>query len=43
MSLTLGIDAIMYLRKVNFDSKHAAGVGSVAKLVKASKNKKRDV
>jgi hypothetical protein len=30
----------MYLGKVYYDPKHAAGFGSVAKLVKASKNKK---
>jgi hypothetical protein len=39
----LGIGAIMSLSKVYYDSKHAAGFGSVAKLVKASKKKKRNV
>jgi hypothetical protein len=33
----------MSLCKVYYDPKHAAGLGSVAKLVKASKNKKSDV
>jgi hypothetical protein len=33
----------MSLSKVYYDPKHAAGFGSVAKLVKASKNKKRNV
>jgi len=33
----------MSLGKVYYDPKHAAGFGSVAKLVKASKHKKRDV
>ena len=33
----------MSLGKVYYDPKHAAGFGSVAKLVKASKLKKRDV
>jgi hypothetical protein len=31
------------LGKVYYDPKHAAGFGSVAKLVKTSKNKKSDV
>jgi hypothetical protein len=33
----------MSLSKVSYDPKYAAGFGSVANLVKASKNKKRDV
>jgi hypothetical protein len=33
----------MSLGKIYYDPKHAAGFGSVAKLVKASKNKKGDV
>jgi len=33
----------MSLGKVYYDPKHPAGLGSVSKLVKASKNKKRDV
>jgi len=33
----------MSLGKVYYDHKHPAGFGSVAKIVKASKNKKRDV
>ena len=33
----------MSLGKVYYDPKHPAGFGSVAKLVKASKNKKQDV
>ena len=33
----------MYLGKVYYDPKHAAGYGSVANQVKASKTKKRDV
>jgi len=33
----------MSLGKVYYDPKHAAGFGSVLKLVKASKHKKRDV
>jgi len=33
----------MSLGKVYYDPKHAAGFGPVAKLVKASKHKKRDV
>ena len=36
-------DLIMSLGKVYYDPKHPAGFGSVAKLVKASKNKKRFV
>jgi len=40
----LGIDdLIIHLGIVYYDPKHPAGFGSVAKLVKASKNKKRDV
>ena len=34
---------IMYLVKVYYETKHAAGFGSVSKLVKADKNNKRDV
>jgi len=34
---------IMSLGNIYYDPKHAAGFGSLAKLVKASKNKKRDV
>ena len=33
----------MSLGNIYYDPKHAAGFGSVAKLVKASKSKKRDV
>jgi hypothetical protein len=33
----------MSLGKVYYDPKHSAGFGSVVKLVKASKNKTRDV
>jgi len=33
----------MSVGEVNYDPKHPAGFGSVAKLVKASKYKKRDV
>jgi hypothetical protein len=33
----------MSLSKVYYDPKHAEGLGSVAKLVKARKSKKRDV
>ena len=33
----------MSLGKVYYDPKHATGFGSVEKLVKASKHKKRDV
>jgi hypothetical protein len=33
----------MSLGKMYYDPKHAASFGSVAKLVKASKNKKSDV
>jgi len=39
----LVIVTIISLGKVYYDPKHAAGFGSVAKLVKASKHKKRDV
>jgi hypothetical protein len=39
----LGIGTVMSLSKDYYDPKHAAGLGSVAKLVKASKNKKWDV
>jgi len=34
---------IMSLGNIYYDPKHAAGFGSAAKLVKASKNKKRNV
>ena len=34
---------IMSLGKVYYDPKHPASFGSVAKLVKASENKKRDI
>ena len=33
----------MFLGNIYYDPKHAAGFGSVAKLVKSSKSKKRDV
>jgi len=39
----LGIVTIMSLGKVYYEPKHAAGFGSVTKLMKASKHKKRDV
>jgi len=39
----LGIVELIFLGKVYYDRKHAAEFGSVAKLVKASKNKKLDV
>ena len=39
----MGIVTIMSLGKVYYDPKHVAGFGSVEKLVKASKHKKRDV
>jgi hypothetical protein len=40
---TLVIVTIMSLGKVYYDPKHAAGFGSVAKLVKAGKTKEGDV
>jgi hypothetical protein len=43
MSGTLGIGTIMSLSKIYHDPKHAPGLGSIAKLVKASKKKIRDV
>jgi len=39
----LGINTIISLGKVYYDPKHAAGFGSVAKVLKAGKNNKRDV
>ena len=39
----MGIVTIMSLGKVYYDPKHAVGFRSVAKLVKASKHKKRGV
>jgi len=39
----LGIGTKMYLGKVYYNPKHAAGFGSVAKLVKAGKSNKRDL
>ena len=41
---TLGIaDLIIALGNFYYDPKHPAGFGSVAKIVKASKNRKRNV
>jgi hypothetical protein len=39
----LGISTIISLGKVYYDPKHAAGFGSVAKVLKAGKCNKRDV
>jgi len=37
------VELIMSLGNIYYDPKHAAGFGSVARLVKASKSKKSDV